>query len=170
MLNPFIFDPSSAIYKKQFECCKLNQALHGPHHSQPDYMHSPSQPSEPSKSSCDGHHHQTTSLPISPQYTPYSKPCPANQEGHPFMPPRIQHQHVCDVATRATAPISALPNTPIIQSIPSSSFGTKITLRQLMASMSALCSTSEAPAPYVVTSTMVQKTGPETDLSKILYI
>jgi len=29
MLRPFILDPSSTLYEKQFECCKLNQALLG---------------------------------------------------------------------------------------------------------------------------------------------
>ena len=29
MLRPFILDPSSTFYEKQFECCKLNQALLG---------------------------------------------------------------------------------------------------------------------------------------------
>src|SRR5882672_7673364 len=101
----------------------------------------------------------------------------------PFDTPRILPPPVYAVATRATVLPSAQKNVQAIQSILSSLCGPETTSRQQMENMSASCPMSEAPviqksqtvmaltlAPCVATPTMVQKTAPETDLSKVLYI
>jgi len=74
MLKPFILDPFSAIYQKQFKQCKLNQALLGMRGSAHDYMCSPSQCYDVPKPASDKQRHQASSLPTSPRYMPYPKP------------------------------------------------------------------------------------------------
>jgi len=55
MLKPFILDPCSTLYEKQFERCKLNQALLGALGSSRDYMLSQSRPTDSTKGSSDTH-------------------------------------------------------------------------------------------------------------------
>jgi len=73
MLKPFILDVSSAVYEKQFECCKLDQALLGGHGSLCGYMHPRYCASNSLKSPNDLHHHELGSQAASPHYNPYPK-------------------------------------------------------------------------------------------------
>jgi len=87
MLKPFILDPCSTIYKKQFKCCKLYQALLGTQSSSHDYMQSQSRPADNSKNPSDTHRIQAASVPSSPRYSPYPKlPSPAQLDPNSFRP------------------------------------------------------------------------------------
>ena len=70
MLKPFILDPCSAMYEKQFECCKLNQALLGTRGSSHDYIRSQPRPADNAKHFPDTHQFQATLVPSSPHYVP----------------------------------------------------------------------------------------------------
>ena len=74
MLKPFILDPSSAIYEKQFERCKLNQASLSSRRSSSEYMRSASGSSDTLKVPSSNLHPHASSLPNSPRYHPYPKP------------------------------------------------------------------------------------------------
>src|SRR5882672_12804756 len=74
MLKPFVLDVSSPAYEKQFEHCKLDQALLGNNGRPRDYMRPGSHPSDASNSPADLQHHESDSRASSPRYNPYPKP------------------------------------------------------------------------------------------------
>src|SRR5882724_4259172 len=67
----------------------------------------------------------------------------------PFSPTKARHLLVCTAATRATVCQTVLQNTQVILDTPSLSCGCTIDSRQPMASTSASCSMSMAPAPLI---------------------
>src|SRR5882672_1252948 len=73
MLKPFIIDPSSAIYEKQFERCKLNQALLSSRQSPSDYMRTTSGSNDALKVPSGNLHPHASSLPNLPRYHPHPK-------------------------------------------------------------------------------------------------
>src|SRR5882672_11261947 len=73
MLKPFVLDMSSPAYEKQFERCKLDQALLGNHGKSRDYMRPGSRPMDASNSPADLQHHESGSHHSSPHYNPYPK-------------------------------------------------------------------------------------------------
>ena len=133
MLKPFILDMSSQPYEKQFKHCKLNQALLGSCNLSHDYMHHASHisdgPSPPYPSS-DVKHHQSNSLPSSPQCQPY---------------PKTPHPSVLCVVSKVTEPLFALPKNPALPKAPSLSSGSITGSRPWMESTCAYSSMSGSP-------------------------
>src|SRR5882724_1333130 len=78
----------------------------------------------------------------------------------PFGPTKTRHLLVCAVATRATMCQTVLQNSQVVLNAPSSLCGCTIDSRQLMASTSASCSMSTAPAPLISQTSMAPTLDP----------
>src|SRR5882672_1720256 len=114
MVKPFVLDPSSAAYEKQFEKCKLNQALLG---SRPSSCDSPCQGSHLPDSSSSTLDNQSVAntLPTSPRYLPYPKSpptsfCPSDESSSLCV--RCGHKGHC--ASNCSATQASQPKRPLL--------------------------------------------------------
>src|SRR5882672_5595073 len=117
MLKPFILDISSLAYKKQFEHCKMKQALLGTSRSSHDPFPSGSHAQDPSFPPSHPHFQQANSLP-----SHHYSPIPSFLQ-IVFVTTKSLQFSVSIAASRATGPPSVLLCSQVSLKGPSSSLG-----------------------------------------------